>query len=855
MRLNWQVLAPYCLADEDFYEAPDQVADFGDLFPQTMAPPPAGWRRHERGWWIVLRPLGALLPAQGWKIHVSARAEDAEQVCQVVWEHCVSAGLAFKFLRSHRVSRFMNGKHVDRGISGKLITIYPADECQMERAVKALAAELEGVEGPYVLSDLRIGAGPVHVRYGSFTDRSFLGEDGEPVPAIATPDGQLVPDSRRPVFTVPEWVTVPEFLEEHRAAQQAVSEADFPFQIEAVLHFSNGGGVYRARDERDGRRVVLLEARPHAGLDADGLDAVARLYRQREILSVLSETGFVPECLGIFQAWEHHYLVLEHIEGNPLTEEIHARYPLAHHPGGPTAQQLASYTTWATSVVGQLRSAVAEIHERGLFYGDIHPHNLIVRPDGRLALIDFEFAGAARDKRRSRVAAPGFMPPEGVDGLDADEYQMSAVELYLLMPMNLRRVRAPAQVGHVIAGAQQIFPVDGDFGARLGVGFRSEGPTPFDPADPLVASAEPDWPAIRASLIAGIEASATPSRFDRLFPGDPSQYASGPFTLAYGAAGVLYTLGTCGGNVRQEHVDWLVQASLRAKAARPGFYDGLHGVAYALDALGDTANALNVLDRAMALDASGLPVGLVGGRAGMGLNLVHFAEVTGDGTLMESAARTADGLMSVPTRGTGLLRGMTGAAMLYLRLAEATGDTSFLDHAATALRCDLDRGEMMANGTFQLVERGARTRYLIYLDGGSGGLAMVLDWYLRHRDDERMRAVVDAVRVACRATFVREPGLFRGRMGLMATLVQLGRPEDRAVIDGHIRRLAWHAQPYAGHLAFPGRKLRRLSMDLATGSAGILLALNAVFSGKGSVLPHLPPLDRGCTIPTMNERR
>ena len=53
--------------------------------------------------------------------------------------------------------------------------------------------------------------------------------------------------------------------------------AGLPYAIDRVLHFSNGGGVYLARDTRTGEAVVLKEARPHAGVDARGHDAVRPL--------------------------------------------------------------------------------------------------------------------------------------------------------------------------------------------------------------------------------------------------------------------------------------------------------------------------------------------------------------------------------------------------------------------------------------------------------------------------------------------------------------------------------------------------------------------------------------------------
>jgi hypothetical protein len=57
----------------------------------------------------------------------------------------------------------------------------------------------------------------------------------------------------------------------------------------------------------------------------------------------------------------------------------------------------------------------------------------------------------------------------------------------------------------------------------------------------------------------------------------------------------------------------------------------------------------------------------------------------------------------------------------------------------------------------------------------------------------------------------------------------------------HIRRLAWHALPYGGGLAFTGDQLLRLSMDLATGSAGVLLALGTVLHDSPVSLPFFPP--------------
>ena len=66
------------------------------------------------------------------------------------------------------------------------------------------------------------------------------------------------------------------------AGRNADRRVRFDFEVD----FSNGGGIYRGRDTRTGEAVVLKEARPHAGLDGLGDDAVRRLEREHDTLLV-----------------------------------------------------------------------------------------------------------------------------------------------------------------------------------------------------------------------------------------------------------------------------------------------------------------------------------------------------------------------------------------------------------------------------------------------------------------------------------------------------------------------------------------------------------------------------------------
>src|SRR5262249_42718527 len=246
------------------------------------------------GLWTTVCPTIQDLPEQGWKIHVSTTLSDAVKVLDIVWRYCVEREVAFKYLRSERLLLLCNDKNFARARAGKFITIYPRDDVVFGTVLADLDERLAAFPGPYILGDLRHRNGPLHVRYGAF--REFYCADGRTL-ATRDHDGNLVPDVRSPVFTVPDYVDVPEVLAADRAAYDRPAGESFPYDVDTVVRFSNGGGIYLAVDERTGRRVIVREARPHAGLDASGADAVARLHRERWALERLTGLDCVPRLI------------------------------------------------------------------------------------------------------------------------------------------------------------------------------------------------------------------------------------------------------------------------------------------------------------------------------------------------------------------------------------------------------------------------------------------------------------------------------------------------------------------------------------------------------------------------------
>lgn len=846
-----------CLADPEFFESVDRLGDHDSRYAASDRAVREGWERQEEGGWVRIRPVKHGLPEQGWKIHVSTTPDGAETVLETVWAYCLAHELSFKFLRSARMLLVANFKYADRASSGKFITVYPRQEAELRRTLEELDAALERHEGPYVLSDLRWARGPLHVRYGAFREQYCSDDDGHPVPAIRDGSGHLVPDVRRPTFTVPSGTQLPGFLEPH-LGRRAAEATDFPYTVTQPLHFSNGGGVYLAERRGSAERIVLKEARPFAGLDERGTDATVRLRQEFEVMETLAALPFVPRVHAYEVHWEHHFLIREHVEGQSLNRVMSGRYPLTRPC--PSLDEIRAYTRWALDVLDQAAEALAELHRRGIVFGDLHPRNLIVRPDGGVSFIDFELAGPLREHEGPGLGAAGFTSQAARTGEDVDRHALACLRMAVFLPLTPLLAHDPGKLPALLDAVVERFSLPAAYAARtledacLAMQFSTRGPA--DAPSPPVGTDLSESTTLAAVAAAVVE-SATPERADRLYPGDVEQLRFGGGCLAFGAAGVLYALARAGASIPSDHVEWLARYGLRStqRTAVPGLYTGLHGIAYVLDALGHADAADGVLDRCIrGDDDERAQVDLLSGLAGVGLTWRHFANVLGDGNLSGRADQAAERLAARlrgsqeagSQAGVGLMRGWSGPALFFLRLHADTADGAYLDLAEEALRRDLQHCVQGPHGELQVDDRGQRL--LPYLAGGSAGIAIVLDELLRQRPVEDLADAAQRLRHACHAEFVINSGLFNGRAGMLAALHWLSGPglseRDRSGVLLHLDRLSWHLIPRRGLLCFPGEHLLRLSMDLATGSAGVLLAVTAAVDDSHELLPFLAP-ERG----------
>jgi eukaryotic-like serine/threonine-protein kinase len=180
---------------------------------------------------------------------------------------------------------------------------------------------------------------------------------------------------------------------------------DKRYVIKRKLGSGGMADVYLAEDQELGRRVALklLDDR-HASDE----QFVERFRREAQSAAGLNH----PSIVSIFdrgQAEGTYYIAMEFLDGRTLKELLVRN--------GPTPPPIA--IDYARQILG----ALAFAHRHGIVHRDIKPHNIIVRPDGRLKVTDFGIArsGASQmTEAGSIVGTAQYLSPEQARGAPVD---------------------------------------------------------------------------------------------------------------------------------------------------------------------------------------------------------------------------------------------------------------------------------------------------------------------------------------------------------------------------------------------------------------------------------------------------
>jgi serine/threonine protein kinase len=193
------------------------------------------------------------------------------------------------------------------------------------------------------------------------------------------------------------------------------------YRLEHPLAAGGMSDVWKATDEVLSRPVAVKVIRP--GLLAQPGFA-ERFAAEARILAGLRHPGIV----GVHDYGEtagpdrpSAYLVMEFIDGEPLSDRLHREHQLT----APVTME----------IVAQAAEALTTAHRAGVVHRDIKPANLLVRPDGTVAVVDFGVAkaelSAGLTQTNTMLGTARYMAPEQVQGTTVsgatDVYALGAV--------------------------------------------------------------------------------------------------------------------------------------------------------------------------------------------------------------------------------------------------------------------------------------------------------------------------------------------------------------------------------------------------------------------------------------------
>ena len=186
-----------------------------------------------------------------------------------------------------------------------------------------------------------------------------------------------------------------------------------PYDLQSRLGGGGMGEVWKAHDPKL-QRTVAIKVLHSATAQAEV--AASRILAEARAASALNH----PHICTIYEVDDadgQSFIVMEHVEGKPLSELIPS--------DGLPPESVIRYGT-------QIADALAHAHEHGIVHRDLKSANVVITPEAQVKLIDFGIAvplpkqhvdAVTRTMESPISSAPmgtlAYMAPEVLNGQDA----------------------------------------------------------------------------------------------------------------------------------------------------------------------------------------------------------------------------------------------------------------------------------------------------------------------------------------------------------------------------------------------------------------------------------------------------
>lgn len=794
--------------------------------------------------WIYYNFVNREIPSQGWKIHITTEFSESYSVLKAVSTVLFRQKIDFKHIISKKRLFSTYAKNASRISAGKFIVIYPQNYEEFLLLLDILYDVVKDFkDGPYILSDRQWKNSNIFYRYGGF--KYLLNRFNEL--CIYDNNYNLIPDQRLPYFQIPIFVDFPEALSKNYIDNEIsdnlkVNKLD-NYDVQKSLRFSNAGGIYLAIEKTSGRKVILKEARENIGIDSCYKTAQERLYNEYKYLSRLAEIKNVVNCFDYFTVWKSSFLVEKYIDGVTLNTYLSRNYPFSR-----LSKNIEDFKKNIVIILTKLKKTLYEIHKQGVFIGDFQTNNIMIDQSLNITLIDFETAGEIGKDGLPGIDTIGFSHEALKVPIEKDWYALFKICMNCFLPIGSVLELDGSLLGVHLKWIKERFGISTyDFI----VDFQKECLCQISnlKMEKLFEIKRNREPIIVSNLIYELRKTIISNldyETERLIKGDIRQYEHNCGLLNYltGGFGVVLALYHTGGLTQE--IDFWIQTQIKEiylKKYNFGLLTGLTGIAGILYICGYQYDAIRLFDKVCEnINFKKNNISLRSGLAGVGLAFAKLFCKEHNQKYLRFCKRIACIIKnkiieneklfytdwdSIPY---GLLDGNSGVALFYMSMYEITMEKEYLDFSELLIRKDIKHTKVLEqDGSLQIYDD--RGRYLPYLSNGSIGLYIAIKYFYnisgKHFFDEELSRIELLLNTAC--TF--NSGLYDGYAGLLILC-------NSNNINDILKNLQIYSVKKDGLLYFPGDFSYKLSLDVYTGIAGILIGINSVYNGD--ILTILP---------------
>ena len=176
------------------------------------------------------------------------------------------------------------------------------------------------------------------------------------------------------------------------------------YEILEIIGTGAHGRVARAHDPLISRLVAVKLFPKELALG----EQRQKFFQEARVVGQLSHPSIITlHDMGVDEATQTPYLVMEYLEGQPLDR-------ILEKGSIPVPKACA----WA----GEVASALGAAHRKGVIHGDVKPANMLITDDGRVKLMDFGMARLASldSKETALRGTPAYWCPEQIVGKPQD---------------------------------------------------------------------------------------------------------------------------------------------------------------------------------------------------------------------------------------------------------------------------------------------------------------------------------------------------------------------------------------------------------------------------------------------------